>query len=67
MMEDCQHGFRVNKSVASAVREVFEKQKRYACKLEFDLTACFNKIELKAVDSVLYDVGVPKELVNYIR
>lgn len=62
-----QHGFRPNKSVLSAVRSIVTNWKEYPYRYEFDLTACFNKIELKAIDVVLKGVGIPVEFRNYAR
>jgi len=55
------------KSVVTALKDVFNNSQEFEYKLEFDLTACFNKIELEAVDSTLRSLNLPETFINYLR
>jgi len=67
IIDNSQHGFRPNRSIATAIKEVAENYKTYEYKYEFDLDSCFNRIELEAVDTVLEKYELPKEFINYVR
>jgi len=61
------HGFRPGKSVVSAVKDVARNWMENEVRYEFDLVACFNKLEIRAVDQALKALKIPTELINYIR
>lgn len=63
-----QHGFRKGRSIATAIKDLFDLWPRYKYKYEFDLKNCFNRIEIEAVDLLITEkLGLPQEFANYVR
>jgi len=65
-LDQAQFGFRPRRSGAHAIKDVYRNSIRYQHAYEFDLKACFNRIELKAVERTLHNVGIPEYLINYV-
>ena len=66
-LDNSQHGFRHKRSVVTAIRDVWKNSKEHPVMFEFDLTAFFNKVEMKAVYASLKKLGLPISFVNYVN
>jgi len=63
-----QHGFRKNRSVLTAWKEIWDKYWPGVTKVyEFDLDKFFNRLSLRTISDTLLDDGIPKSVVSYIN
>jgi len=62
-----QHGFRRNKSVLTAWKQIWKTYKKGSRIYEFDLKSFFNKLDLREVSRTLLEAGLPRSLVAYIE
>jgi len=61
-----QYGFIPGRNLMQAWEEILSRLTPKCQLFEFDLKACFNKINLKVVHEELKEMGLPIQMVNYI-
>lgn len=63
-----QHGFLPGKSIGTAIKDLNDLWFRHKYRYEFDLSSCFNRIEIEAVDLFIQEkLKLPLEFANYVR
>lgn len=61
-----QFGFIPGRNLQQAWEKILASLGPQSQLFEFDLKACFNKINIKTVHEELLELKIPKEIVNYI-
>lgn len=65
-MDDYQHGYRPKKGFGTAMVDIIKKSANAHRMVEFDLTKCFNNINLETMGQALREYGVPEEMIENI-